>query len=161
MAIRYLKMVLLLCVSFQVLLIGIQNFANLDQAYASWPMLLAMRIMLLTQIPAFPALTSPFLIWMALGAILIGEFGGGFLSLKGTWDLFNNRNAPADEFNAAKTFGILGCGVIMVTFFGLFLDVGGVIFQMWQTQIGNGSWSGSFIYMGSTAFVLLFLNMKD
>jgi predicted small integral membrane protein len=110
---------------------------------------------------AFPALTSPFLIWMALGAILIGEFGGGFLILKGTWDLFNNRNASADEFNAAKTFGILGCGVIMVTFFGLFLDVGGVIFQMWQTQIGNGSWSGSFIYMGSTAFVLLFLNMKD
>ena len=161
MAIRYLKMVLLLCVSFQVLLIGIQNFANLDQAYASVAYVTSNVDHVAYPNSAFPALTSPFLIWMALGAILIGEFGGGFLSLKGTWDLFNNRNAPADEFNAAKTFGILGCGVIMVTFFGLFLDVGGVIFQMWQTQMGNSSWSGSFIYMGSTAFVLLFLNMKD
>jgi predicted small integral membrane protein len=39
--------------------------------------------------------------------------------------------------------------------------IGGAWFQMWQTQAGGGAWSGSFIYMGSSAFVMIFLNMKD
>ncbi len=74
MAIRYLKMVLLLCVSFQVLLIGIQNFANLDQAYALVAYVTSNADHVAYPNSSFPALTSPFLIWMALGAILIGSF---------------------------------------------------------------------------------------
>ena len=78
MAIRYLKMVLLLCVSFQVLLIGIQNFANLDQAYASVAYVASNADHVAYPNSAFPALTSPLLIWMALGQSLSVSLEAGF-----------------------------------------------------------------------------------
>jgi predicted small integral membrane protein len=161
MAIRYLKMILLICVSLQGLLYAIQNVANLDQAFASLAYVMSNQDHVAYPNSAFPAITSPLLIWIALGLVLIGEFGAGLLSAKGTWNLFVKRGASADEFNAAKTLGILGCGVAVVTWFGLFLVFGSAYFQMWQTAIGDGSFKGAFICMGSSAFVMLFLNMKD
>jgi predicted small integral membrane protein len=161
MAIRYLKMILLICISLLGLLFAIQNLANLDQAYASLAYVMSNQDHVAYPNSAFPAITSPVLIWMALGAVLLGEFGAGFLSAKGSWDLFANRNASADVFNAAKTFGILGCGIAVVTWLGLFMAIGGAYFQMWQTVIGTGSWSGAFYMVGASGVVLIFLNMKD
>jgi len=161
MAIRYLKIVLLICVALQGLLYGIQNIANLDQAFAAVAYVLSNQDHAVYPNSAFPAVTHPVLLWMALVSVLIGEFGAGILGGKGAWDLFANRNAPADVFNSAKTYGILGCGIAVVTWFGLFMVIGGAYFQMWQTQAGDASFSGSFMFMGSSAFVMLFLNMKD
>lgn len=161
MTIRYLKIILLICVSLQALFYAIQNIANLDQAYASLAYVMSNADHISYPNSAFPAITNPILIWMALTLVLVGEFGAGFLGARGSWDLFVNRRAPADVFNAAKTVGLLGCGVAVVTWFGLFLVIGGAYFQMWQTGIGGGSWSGAFICMASSAFVMIFLNMKD
>lgn len=161
MVIRYLKIVLLICVSLLGLLFAIQNLANLDQAYASLAYVMSNQDHVAYPNSAFPAITSPILIWAALGAVLTGEFGTGFLSAKGAWDLFANRKASAEAFNAAKTFGILGCGVAVITWFGLFMVIGGAYFQMWQTAIGTGSWSGSFYVAGASALVMIFLNMED
>ena len=161
MAIRYLKMILLICVSLLGLLFAIQNLANLDQAYATLAYVMSNQDHVAYPNSAFPAITSPILIWAALGAVLVGEFGTWFLAAKGSWDLFTNRNASADGFNAAKTFGILGCGVAVVTWLGLFMVIGGAYFQMWQTQIGTGSWSSSFYMVGASGLVMIFLNMKD
>ena len=145
----------------QGLLYAIQNIANLDQAYASLAYVMSNADHLSYPNSAFQAITNPILIWMALTLVLIGEFGAGFLGTKGSWDLFINRKASADVFNTAKTAGLLACGVAVVTWFGLFLVIGGAYFQMWQTEIGGGSWSGAFICMASSAFVMIFLNMKD
>ncbi len=35
------------------------------------------------------------------------------------------------------------------------------LFQMWQTQIGAGSFEGAFIYAVSSGLVLLFVNNPD
>jgi predicted small integral membrane protein len=161
MAIRYLKMILLICVSLLGLLFAFQNLANLDQAYATLAYVMSNQDHVAYPNSAFPAITSPVLIWVALGAVLTGEFGTGFLCVKGAWDLFANRSASADVFNAAKTFGILGCGVAVVTWFGLFMVIGGAFFQMWQTEIGAGSWESSFYMAGTSALVMIFLSMKD
>jgi len=161
MAIRYLKIVLLICVSLLGLLFAIQNLANLEQAYASLAYVMSNQDHVAYPNSAFPAITSPLLIWAALGAVLTGEFGAGFLAAKGSWDLFAHRKASAEAFNAAKTFGVLGCGVAVITWFGLFMVIGGAYFQMWQTAIGTGSWSGSFYVAGASALVMIFLNMED
>ena len=88
MPIRYLKITLLMCVSLQALFYAIQNIANLDQAYASLAYVMSNVDHVSYPNSAFPAITSPILIWMALTLVLIGEFGAGFLSIKGSWDLF-------------------------------------------------------------------------
>ena len=161
MALRSLKIILLLCVAMQGLFYAIQNIANLDQAFGAVAYVASNQGHEIYPNSAFPAVTNPILLWVALIAVLAGEFGAGFLGSKGAWDLFVNRKASADVFQKAKTFGILGCGIAVVTWFGLFMVIGGAWFQMWQTQAGGGAWSGSFIYMGSSAFVMIFLNMKD
>jgi predicted small integral membrane protein len=85
----------------------------------------------------------------------------GALSLKGAWDLWRTRHEDASAFNSAKTFAILGAGMAMVVWFGGFVVMGGALFQMWQTQIGTGSFNGAFIYASTSALVLLFLNSPD
>jgi predicted small integral membrane protein len=49
----------------------------------------------------------------------------------------------------------------MVVWFGGFIVVGGVLFQMWQTQIGAGSLKDAFVFAASGGLVLLFVNSPD
>jgi predicted small integral membrane protein len=57
--------------------------------------------------------------------------------------------------------GLLGCGIGLVVWMGLFGVVGGAYFQMWQTPAGSASLGGAFQYQAMCAFVLLFVNMPD
>lgn len=49
----------------------------------------------------------------------------------------------------------------MVLWFGGFVVLGGALFQMWQTQVGLGSFDGAFTYAATSGLVLLFLNQPD
>lgn len=161
MIIRNLKIVLVVLVSLQALLIAVQNVVNLDAAYQSVAYVVSNQDHTVYASSIGPAITNPILIWIALAIILIGEFSAGFLAAKGAFDLWSNRNGSATEFRAAKKFGLLGCGMSMVVFFGLFMVIAGYYFQMWQTQIGAASFNGAFQYFTASALVMLFLNMAD
>ena len=111
--------------------------------------------------PIFPPITSSALVTIALLVIVSGEFLVGALALKGGWDLWRVRDGSSEEFNSAKTFAILGAGMALVVWFGGFVVIGGALFQMWQTQVGAGSFSGAFIYAATSGLVLLFVNTPD
>lgn len=72
----------------------------------------------------------------------------------------NIRAAPA-EFNAAKKFAIIGCGLALIVWFGIFQVLDGALFQMWQGETGIASFEGAFMYHAASALVLLFLNQPD
>ena len=76
-------------------------------------------------------------------------------------DLWGARKAPADTFNAAKAFALLGCGTGIVVWLGLFLVFGGALFQMWQTSAGALSLEGAFQYFGACAFIFLIVSSAD
>ncbi len=108
-----------------------------------------------------PSVTNSFLVTIAYLIILAGESLVGVLSLKGAWDLWSARKGSADAFNASKTYATLGTGMAMVVWFGGFIVIGGVLFQMWQTQIGAGSFKDAFVCAASGGLVLLFVNSPD
>ena len=85
----------------------------------------------------------------------------GFFGVKGGWDLFAARTAPADEFHSAKRSGIVAAGIALLVWFGLFMTFGGAFFQMFQTQPGNGSLQGAFIYAAASAITMLFVCLTD
>ena len=85
----------------------------------------------------------------------------GALSLKGAWDLWSARKGSADAFNASKTYAVLGTGMAMVVWFGGFIVIGGALFQMWQTQIGAGSFDDAFVFAVTGGLVLLFVSRPD
>lgn len=161
MAIRMFKIIFTAIVALQALLFAIQNVVNLEAAYQATAYVLGNQDHVAYASSIVPAITSPALIWLALTVILVGEFGAGLLAARGALDLWKNRGAAASEFNAAKHYAIIGCGVSVIVWFGLFMVMAAALFQMWQTEIGAGSYSDAFKIFTASMLVLLFLMQKD
>lgn len=160
MPVRILKIILVAWIALLCLVYATQNIANLDQAYAAVQYVFSMDEHVVYPGAFGPAITHPLLIGFALAVIIALEYTAGVLAAKGAWDLWRARQSAAD-FNAAKTFAILGAGTAMIVWLGLFSVIGGAYFQMWQTAAGAASLEGAFQFLGMSAFVLLFVNMKD
>ncbi len=151
-----------------VVFIGLQgwlyvagNLANWSSGFEAITYVLGMEEHEVYSNHIFPPITSPALVTTVFLAIIFGEFLVGALSLKGAWDLWRVRNGNADAFNSAKTFAVLGAGMALVVWFGGFVVIGGALFQMWQTQLGTGSFNSAFIYGATSGIVQLFVNNPD
>jgi predicted small integral membrane protein len=158
---RILKTVLVFFVALGAFLWAVQNLVNLDSAYGSVAYVLSNADHTAYPKSLGPAITSPALVWLALVVILVGEFMTALLAAKGAWDMFACRRASAGEFQAAKRFAVLGCGMAVVVWFGIFTVIGGAYFQMWQTEIGDASFTGALHYAIINAAILIFVDMAD
>jgi predicted small integral membrane protein len=143
------------------LLWAIQNVANLESAYQSVAYVTSNADHAAYPKSLGPAINSPVLIWFALMIILIGEFATGLLAAKGAFDMYSSRRKTADEFKASKRFAVLGCGAAVIVWFGIFTVIGGAYFQMWQTEIGDASFTGAMHYAIINAAILIFVEMRD
>ena len=161
MSIRYLKMTLVAFVGLSGVLLVVGNIANWNAGLGTVGYVLSMEGHEIYGTHIVPPVTSPALVTIAYLVILAGEFLVGALSLKGAWDLWSARRGSAEAFNASKTYAVLGTGMAMVVWFGGFVVIGGVLFQMWQTQIGAGSFHDAFIFAAAGALVLLFVSRPD
>ena len=161
MLIRYLKIILIVFVGLTGLLFVAGNVANWNAGLELVGYVLSMEGHEIYGSHIVPPVTNSALVTIAFLVILAGEFLVGALSLKGAWDLWSARKGSADVFNAAKTYAVLGTGMAMVVWFGGFVVIGGVLFQMWQTQIGHGSFADAFVFAASGALVLLFVSRPD
>ena len=161
MAIRYLKIMLVVFVGLQGFLYVAGNTANWDAGLGAVGYVLGMQGHETYATHIFPPVTGPTTVTIAFFLILTGEFLVGALSLKGAWDLWRMRKSSAGTFNAAKTYAVLGAGMAMVVWFGGFMVIGGALFQMWQTQIGAGSFHDAFNFAAISGLVLLLVNSPD
>jgi len=161
MAIRNLKISLVVFVGLQGLLYVAGNTANWNAGLENIAYVLSMQGHEVYATHIFPPVTSPTLVTIAFLLILTGETLVGVLSLKGAWDLWQVRKSSADVFNASKTYAILGAGMAMLVWFGGFIVIGGALFQMWQTPMGDNSFRYSFAFAASSGLVLLFVNQPD
>ncbi len=161
MSIRYLKIILVVFVGLTGLLFVAGNVANWNAGLELVGYVLSMEGHEIYGSHIFPPVTNSVLVTIAYLLILAGESLVGVLSLKGAWDLWSARKGSADAFNASKTYAILGTGMAMVVWFGGFIVIGGVLFQMWHTKIGAGSFHDSFIFAVCGGLVLLFVSRSD
>lgn len=161
MAIRYLKIVLVVFLGLQGWLYVAGNVANWNAGLDTVGYILGMEGNEVYPVRIFPSVTHPALVTIAFLIILTGEFLVGALSLKGAWDLWRVRQASTESFNAAKTFALLGAGMTMVVWFGGFVVLGGALFQMWQTQIGGGSFGNAFVFAATGGLIFLIVRQPD
>jgi len=159
--IRYLKICLVLFVALLCLMYASQNLVNLGAAYNFVADIVSMANQVVYPQSFGPAIHSPALVWIILCIIITLEIAAGLLAAKGAFDLWQARNADAETFNNAKTFAILGAGMAVVVWFGLFSAIGGAYFQMWQTELGSGALQGAFQYAVLNGIVLIFINAAD
>ena len=161
MAIRYLKLVLVGFVGLQALFYVAGNIANWSAGLGAVGYVLGMQGHEVYPQHIFPPVTHPVLLTLAYLVILSAEFSVGALSLKGAWDLWQARRASAAVFNASKRYALLGPGMAMVVWFGGFIVVGGALFQMWQTEVGAGSFRDAFVFAATGALVMLIVERPD
>lgn len=161
MAIRYLKIVLIVVVALQGLLFALQNIANLDAAFQAVAYSVGRAEHAVYPDSIGPTVTSPWLIWAFLSLILAGEFSVAGVAGTGAWKLWSVRREDAEAFNAAKGTAILGCGLAMLVWFGGFGVIAGALFNIWQTTAGGLSLQGAFQYASLGALIALFVNMTD
>lgn len=159
--IRYLKIALVTFVGLNGLIYFGANIANWEAARGAVGAVIAMGERPWYPVALVPALTGTAAASIALIIILIGEFMVGALSLIGAANMFSAVGKPAEQFNQSKKFALLGCGMALVVWFGGFTVIGGALFQMWQTELGQASLGDAHKFLVGSGLVLLFVNMKD
>ncbi len=154
---RIIKAALVAIIGFHALIYALQNVANLEAAHGSLVYVMSGADNTAYPDTLFFTSDNPALAWLALTIVLIGEFATAFFGIKGGWELFAARKAEAEQFHAAKRSGAIAAGFALLTWFGLFMTVGSAFFQMWQTQVGDGSLKGAFMFAMASAVTLLFV----
>ncbi len=161
MALRYLKIILTIFISLFGLFYATQNMVNLDAVFVFVSQVASMGGHSYYPNSFGPGLTGDFLIYLTMAIIIGSEYAVGVLAGKGAFDLWKVRAAKAEIFNKAKTFALLGGGMALFVWFGLFAVIGGAYFQMWQTELGQGSLRDAFSFVGGAGLVTLFIGMRD
>jgi len=161
MNIRTLKIVLTESIALLCLLYAAQNVVNLDAVYAVVAAVMSMEGHEYYPKSLGPAITNPALVALTSWVIIVLEFTAGIFAAWGGWDLWKARNSDAATFNASKTRAVLGTGLGVFVWLGLFGAIGGAYFQMWQTDLGAQSLEGAIQFTMMCGLVLLFVNMKD
>jgi len=159
--IRYIKILMAASVALLCLFYALQNIWNLDSA--TWFVSYTTGMEGHEKYPGHfgPPVTSSVLHSIMLWIIIALEITAGVLAAKGTLDLFNARNGSADEFNAAKTYAIAGCGVGILVWFGLFSAIAGAYFQIWQTEAGSGALGNASFFSVQLGVIWLLISQKD
>jgi len=161
MVIRLLKIVFIAFISLLCLFYAAQNVANLDACYQAFAYVMGSADHQVYPDSIFPAIQSPVVIWLVLALVVTLEFAAGLLTAKGAWDLWGVRKSPAEDFNDAKTYALVGCGMGIVIWLGFFAVFGGALFQMWQTEIGAGSMDDAFQFFVACALIFLIISRAD
>lgn len=161
MAQRYLKILFVTLVSLMCLFYGTQNVVNLSACYQAFAYVLGAADHAIYTNQIIPAIQSPAIIWLALISVVGLEFIAGLCAAKGAWDLWGARKSSAMEFNSAKTYALVGCGLGILVWLGLFAVLGGALFIMWQTDVGRGSLENAFQFFGTCALVFLIVSAAD
>lgn len=159
--IRYLKIILVAFVGLNGLLYFGANIANWEAARGAVGAVIAMGERPWYPVALVPALTGATAASIALVIILAGEFLVGALSLIGAANMFSAAGKPAEQFNQSKKLAIAGCSMALIVWFGGFTVIGGALFQMWQTELGQASLMDAHKYLVGSGLILLFVNMKD
>jgi len=158
---RLIKILLAAFVAIFCICYAIQNIINLQAAHGFVAYVASMADHNAYPAHFGPAITVPALTWIMLWIIIALEMGAGLLAAKGAYDLFVARSATADDFNAAKSYAMAGCGVAIIVWFGLFSAIAGTYFQMWQTEAGLNALRDASMFSVQMAAVLLVLALKD
>lgn len=108
-----------------------------------------------------PTFSSSWHGWLGLTVIMIGELAAGLLGLLGALRMTASRKEDAPTFQAAKTFAIAGGMIGALVWYGLFVAVGEMYFNMWQTEIGLGSVNGAFRYGTVCAVLAILIALRE
>jgi predicted small integral membrane protein len=157
---RYLKIVAALIIGLVGLLAFLNNLFNIASAQSFVSAVISAPEQPYYEIIG-PTFGAGWQAWFGLVIIMVGELATGILGFIGAANLLNKRTAEAADFQKAKNLAISGGAIGMFVWYGFFVVLGEMYFNMWQTEIGAGSVSGAFRYGTVCAVLMFFIYMHD
>ncbi|MBV8456231.1 MAG: DUF2165 domain-containing protein, partial [Acetobacteraceae bacterium] len=106
------------------------------------------------------AITNPTLWNAAYIAIPTTEALTALVFATGAYDLLRNLRAPAQRFQAARRYTIIGATLAFLLWFTGFMVIGGEYFSMWQSAIWNGQ-QAAFRFYATVLLVLIVVLQPD
>lgn len=157
---RYIKIALIFFVALQGLVGGIANLANISATYDAVARVLAMEGVP-ASIPRLFASDTPILVWLGACWIFMLKLSTGGMGAVGVWQLWRSRRASAEEFQSAKRWGLVACGVSILMLFGGFIVIATTTLFMWQAPNGQVGFEGATYFLVCLGIVALYVNMSD
>ncbi|MDT8322105.1 MAG: DUF2165 family protein [Xanthomonadales bacterium] len=139
------------------LIYAIQNLFNLKQAHGFVEAVFTQQETPFYPRSIMPPLRSPVLTWAGLFVIIAAETTVGVMLAASAFLMAAAAGTTPANFAAAGEWALIGCGVALLLWFGLFLSIGAALFQMWQTPLGQGAMSDAYRNGVFAALVLLLL----
>lgn len=142
------------------LLYALQNLFNLERAHGAIGVVLGQAEAPVYPRSVMPPVRSPALVWIALFMIIALQIAAGLALAAGSIQMFMAGGGSPADFAAATEWALVGCGIALLIWFGLFLTIGAALFQMWQTPLGQGAMGDACrngTFAGLVMLILLFL----
>ena len=139
---------------------AIQNLVNRNEAYRAVEAVFGQAETPVYPRSLMPPVRSPALIWIALIVIIGAQLAAGAALALGSVQMFMAGGGSQADFAAATEWALVGAGIALLLWFGLFLTVGAALFQMWQTPLGQGAMGDAYrngVFAGLVMLILLFL----
>jgi predicted small integral membrane protein len=157
---RNLKAIFTALLGLMALFYVLQNLVNIGPAYASFDYVLGQADHEAYPGNLLPALGPP-VSRVAAWIVFLGEFAAAGLCLYGAYRMWALRKADAAVFAASKRFAKMGAAAAAIVWFGFFHVFGGAAYQMWQTELGAGSFEGAAIYATFALLILIYLGQSE
>ena len=157
--VRIIKIILIVLVGLWGLIGGLGNLALTDSGFTATAEVVGAAGR--SGVADWQRIENPLLIWAAWALLPIGKLATAALCFFGAWRMCLSRHSPADQFNAAKAFGLLGCGIAIAMMFGVFMVAADTYFKIWQAELGSRVMPIAFRYVGSIGIIALFVNQPD
>jgi len=135
---RIIKSLLVASVALFASLVALNNIIDYGSNFQFVQRVLSMDTTFPDNQLMYRAITSEPIHHLAYGVIIAMEALTGLLCAIGAVQMFGARNAPTNDFRAAKLFSSLGltCGIVLWS--TGFLSIGAEWFLMWQSSQWNG-----------------------
>jgi len=157
--VRIIKIILIVLVGLWGLIGGLGNLASTESGFAATAEVVGATGR--GGVADWQRIESPLLIWAAWALLPIGKLATAVLCLYGAWQMWLSRRSPEIEFNAAKAFGLLGCGIAIAMMFGIFVVAANTYFRLWQAEQAARVMPIAFGYISSIGIIALFVNQPD
>lgn len=159
MAIRYIKIVMILMTGMFGLTGATHNWIQMDSD-------LALVSQVVTGAGAvgvadWQKIESPWLVTLCWSVIPIAKVISGLLCVLCAKQMWSSRYDDMLAFQRSKQAGMAGCGVMLAMLFGVFILISETWFQQWQTELGAGILGAAQRYIVSVGVVAFFVNLSD
>lgn len=158
---RLSKIFCIAAVSFYCLLTA---FGNATDYFTNLPMVeraLMMKDVFPNSMITYRAITNPIMHHVAYIIIISLETLTALLCALGAWKLFRARHESASIFNQTKFWAVSGLTLGFLTWYVLFMSVGGEWYGMWMSPVLNGALTTAFHIFISILVVLIYVVAKD